>query len=683
MGEAYMGNQHRFRIIGNQDSSHEVHEILDTTYNPNHALSAYYGYRIAKEYLNRKGGMNYVMTGTFHTLNILPSETYRNNGVLAKPWIGDATNPYGHIYSQMFHGELDGNAASATKLKNPRNITVTLVPSTNIAQCSGVKSFDGTANIDIRVSAPYLHLGNGGTVTGATTFSNGITANAGSDGIAVTANGTTITRAILPVTGAQVDFTNKTVSGGVNIGASNRYYNTVYAGTFNGINFTGNAASATQFRNGVLIKVSISPNHSDSGGQMLWGTEGTGWSFTPIGPGSGEGWTDGPGITINTAATGYLPLTGGSLTGTLNTKTLHVDQANWLQSNNISGSGATGDFVKITRFNANQSVVDINGYLVDPGCMIDCFIDDLSCDTICAGKGAFPNSSSEGNRIRIFGSPVEIHDFTAIPLSSGHAGAFDISAPLGTLKCHEVSCNCMGCNDGSGYIDIQCRIDPSSINTGSIDCGHISSGSINSHGSSISTGSAENGVQYGKIYSGQIIIRSYGKKSDGTGSNQFWDAIKLNAGTNQGSASIRVNGAASFGSDIRLKSNIYTIQKKTSADIISKLIPSTYNMGTLKKRRGLIAQQVREDLYDIVGNEYFIHRDDTTNHENVRDDMMFIDYNEFIPDLINTCQYLLAKVDSLEVLFGIKSELEYPELQKEHVLDEAYYREHAEEIANM
>ena len=62
--------------------------------------------------------MNYVMTGTFHTLNILPSETYRNNGVLAKPWIGDATNPYGHIYSQMFHGELDGNAASATKLKN-------------------------------------------------------------------------------------------------------------------------------------------------------------------------------------------------------------------------------------------------------------------------------------------------------------------------------------------------------------------------------------------------------------------------------------------------------------------------------------------------------------------------------------------------------------------------------------
>ena len=125
----------------------------------------------------------------------------------------------------------------------------------------------------------------------------------------------------------------------------------------------------------------------------------------------------------------------------LNTKTLHVDQANWLQTNNISGSGATGDFVKITRFNASQSVVDINGYPVEPGGMIDCFIDDLSCDTICAGKGAFPNSSSEYNKIRIFGSPVEIHDFTAIPLSSGHAGAFDIGAPLGTLKCHEVSCN--------------------------------------------------------------------------------------------------------------------------------------------------------------------------------------------------------------------------------------------------
>ena len=677
MGEAYMGNQHRFRVVGSQDSSHEVHEILDTTYNPNHALSAYYGYRIAKEYLNRKGGMNYVMTGTFHTLNILPSETYRNNGVLAKPWIGDATNPYGHIYSQMFHGELDGNAASATKLKNPRNITVTLVPSTNIAQCSGVKSFDGTANIDIRVGAPYLHLGNGGTVTGATTFSNGITANAGSDGIAVIANGTTVTRAILPVTGAQVDFTNKTVSGGVNIGASNKYYNTVYAGTFSGVNFTGNAASATKFLNGVRITVNINPAHPNGGSQMLWGTEGNGWQYIPSGPGGGSP-SGGPGVVINTAATGYLPLTGGTVTGLLNTETVHINPDRTLQSNNISGSGISGDFVKIKRFNANQNIVDSTGVLVDPGNMIDCYIDDLSCDTICAGKGANVSSNSESEKLRIYGNPVEIHDLLPIVLGRDHAGAHDLGAPLGTLKCHEVSCNCMGCNDGSGYIDIQCRIVPHSIETG-----HISSGSINTHSSSISTGSAEINEQYGKIYSGQIIIRSYGKKSDGTGSNQFWDAIKLNPGTNQGSASLRVNGAASFGSDIRLKSNIYTIQKKTSVAIVSKLIPSTYNMGTPKRQRGLIAQQVRKDLYDIVGNEYFIHRDDTTDQDNIRDEMMFIDYNEFIPDLINTCQYLLAKVDKLEVLFGVKTELEYPELQKEHILDEAYYREHAEEIADM
>ena len=66
MGEAYMGNQHRFRIL---DS------VLETTYNPNHALSAHMGYVLASQfskYLLLEGGS---MNGLLTTLNIIPRNT--------------------------------------------------------------------------------------------------------------------------------------------------------------------------------------------------------------------------------------------------------------------------------------------------------------------------------------------------------------------------------------------------------------------------------------------------------------------------------------------------------------------------------------------------------------------------------------------------------------------------------
>ena len=155
MGEAYIGNQHRFRIL---DS------VLETTYNPDHALSAHMGYVLASQfskYLLLEGGS---MNGLLTTLNITP----RNTSLFD---IGAESSKYNHVYATTFHGELDGNAASATKLKNPREIKI-------VGSVTGKGSFDGTDDIQISTETnhdhdeKYLSL-NGGTLNGNLTFAKG------------------------------------------------------------------------------------------------------------------------------------------------------------------------------------------------------------------------------------------------------------------------------------------------------------------------------------------------------------------------------------------------------------------------------------------------------------------------------------------------------------------------------
>ena len=75
MGESFLGLPNRFKIVNN---------LLDKTFDPSHALSAYQGYVISKNYVNRTGGEDYCMEGTLVSRSITPLEdsTYGRYGTL-------------------------------------------------------------------------------------------------------------------------------------------------------------------------------------------------------------------------------------------------------------------------------------------------------------------------------------------------------------------------------------------------------------------------------------------------------------------------------------------------------------------------------------------------------------------------------------------------------------------------
>ena len=144
MGEAYMGNQHRFRIIGNQ-SSGELSNILSQTFNPNHALSEYFGYRISREYVNRIGGTKYGMTGPLYTTDILNTHNKSDPG--NPPSIGDADHPYYKIYARNFHGTVD----IAKQLEHKVNIHIK-------GAVTGSTAMNGSeANVEINTKMTHNH----------------------------------------------------------------------------------------------------------------------------------------------------------------------------------------------------------------------------------------------------------------------------------------------------------------------------------------------------------------------------------------------------------------------------------------------------------------------------------------------------------------------------------------------
>jgi len=78
--------------------------------------------------------------------------------------LGSSTVKWANIYATTFHGALDGNAATATKLATPRNLKVKLDSTTAV-------TFDGNANQEAIPVTGTLPVANGGT--GATTFTSG------------------------------------------------------------------------------------------------------------------------------------------------------------------------------------------------------------------------------------------------------------------------------------------------------------------------------------------------------------------------------------------------------------------------------------------------------------------------------------------------------------------------------
>lgn len=95
-------------------------------------------------------------------------------------------------------------------------------------------------------------------------------------------------------------------------------------------------------------------------------------------------------------------------------------------------------------------------------------------------------------------------------------------------------------------------------------------------------------------------------------------------------------------SDIRLKCNTKNIDLKTSYDIINTLKPIefTYKNGNIT-HRGLSAQQVKKVL-NKKGIKNQIYSKDLDNK------YYMLNYNEFIPDLINCIKYQNKKINTLE-----------------------------------
>lgn len=148
MGESFYGFPNRFQV---------VNTLEDMEYYPHRALSSYMGYKLAKtfeKYLPLEGGK---VTGLLETSHISPHETNVYN-------IGTEMKTYKNIYANTFHGNLSGNANTASELYTSRKIAIQ-------GSVSGDAIFDGSEDIAINVETSHGHDNTylkltGGTLTG-------------------------------------------------------------------------------------------------------------------------------------------------------------------------------------------------------------------------------------------------------------------------------------------------------------------------------------------------------------------------------------------------------------------------------------------------------------------------------------------------------------------------------------
>ena len=163
MGESFIGFPNRHRNIGsNSPATLAENLMLEYTYNPDHYLSAHYGYRLATEYVCRLGGLDYAMQGSFYTKRILPEDSENSYN------IGSEETQYGNIYGNEF----SGTASKAKELAHP----VRLLISGSVTGEVGFTGKEATIEVSVRTNHDhndkYLQL-TGGTMTGDIVFKNG------------------------------------------------------------------------------------------------------------------------------------------------------------------------------------------------------------------------------------------------------------------------------------------------------------------------------------------------------------------------------------------------------------------------------------------------------------------------------------------------------------------------------
>ena len=147
MGESFIGLPNRFKVINN---------LLESTYNPNHVLSAYQGYKIWENFDNYMTTTGGSLTGTLGTQDIIPISTQKYS-------LGTLGSQFNEVYAQKFFGTLSGNASSSTKWSSPMKLNIT-------GSVTGSAEFDGSSETTINVVTNHVHDQymnlSGGTLTG-------------------------------------------------------------------------------------------------------------------------------------------------------------------------------------------------------------------------------------------------------------------------------------------------------------------------------------------------------------------------------------------------------------------------------------------------------------------------------------------------------------------------------------
>ena len=208
MGESFLGLPNRFKIIN---------DLLESTYNPNHALSAYQGHKISEDYVKRSGGEKHSMMGDLVTLSLYPIITMSAD-------IGKPSVKYNNVYASRFHG----NADTATKLQSTKTIKLT-------GSVTGEVTTDLSGNVTINTTTNHNHDSlylklTGGTLKGSILIGGSICPNG-------------------PL---------------YNLGTISQVWRNVYAETINAKTLTGNASTASKLAEARTITVSLTPSSSTS-----------------------------------------------------------------------------------------------------------------------------------------------------------------------------------------------------------------------------------------------------------------------------------------------------------------------------------------------------------------------------------------------------------------------------------
>ena len=701
MGESFLGLPNRFKIVNN---------LLDKTFDPNHALSAYQGYVISKNYVNRTGGEDYCMEGTLVSRSIAPLEdsTYGRYGTLTGYDLGSYDKKYRYIHAHYLYG----TAEEASKWSHKMRIEIT-------GDASGSVEFDGSTDVSLKLTvAPADYRGSfvsksGDSVTGNIRFNGyGIGINnkenkqlfaedpssiirigrgpytSGYGGIVMYSKGyltmhTKQDGIRIQIESGSTGYTNPYVS----IGAD-------WSGVF--MSYSGHEATLKMNRYGELLyngnTVWHSGNLTPRNYAQASHTHNYAGSSSPGGP-----------------ATTALECTGNSATavvaftctGNASTATALTTSAGGLNTPIYFSDGkpkSCSGYLDVSVKSANQLTEKryikigntLKGMTFAKNEYVEWTLDDIGAANIlhdhnyagsstpggsadsaltCTGNSAtatrllndriitignsqkvFNGTSNVSWSLSEIGAASSSHTHSYLPLSGGTMTG---SVYFKNDKCIKV--NHIYATEDQRFIKLSrtggTPEDMVNVVDAAIDdlaCDRIVPSFIVLQGSSTAS-------QRGNIVIGvKDKCALYVKYAWTTTSNSYNTG---KAGYELGILAPVYAKSFNTSSDIKLKKNIEAISLNESVKIVSELTPVKYSFKTSEDKtdRGLIAQQVKEVM------DWHGLKDQVYSYDDSGD--MVLDYIQLIPDIINTLKYILQKIGDDSIVESIESSLEFDETQ--------------------